>query len=292
MLINQKKFQLLLQLIRLDKPAGTYLLFLPFAWGVIMPHPTYAQSFSAGDLFYLVFLAFIGAFLLRSSGCIINDYFDRNFDKHVERTKNRPLASGELNTIDALILLFILLVCGLWILVQLPFLVIKMGFFIIIPVIVYPLMKRMTWWPQLFLGFVFNFGIIMGWFAAQKPFHSIMILLYVIGIIWTFVYDTVYAIQDIDDDMRIGVKSSTIRLGNALKPTLIILVGIMSLLWFAILWFYNCWLGSLAFGIFGLLIHDIICIDSHNKEQCLAFFKKQTWLQAVFGIILSLLALF
>jgi 4-hydroxybenzoate polyprenyltransferase len=170
-------------------------------------------------------LFFMGAVLMRGAGCIINDIVDRDIDKHVERTKNRPLATGELSVKKALALLYLLLWFSLMIAMKLGAAVIMWGALALIPVACYPFMKRISWWPQLFLGLVFNWGALMGWACVRGQIELPAVLLYIAGICWTLGYDTIYAIQDKADDIKIGVRSTALRLGGKLKAFVAVMYG-------------------------------------------------------------------
>lgn len=196
--------------MRLDKPTGIWLLALPCLWGIWSSFTLDGQLISFDILIYYSILFFLGAIIMRSAGCVINDYLDRDFDKQVERTKKRPLASGVIKPKNALILFAILSFVGLLILLQLPLLSIIIGSFSFIPIILYPLMKRITYFPQLFLGLIYNLGIIMGSVATLEAFKPNILWLYACGVLITLAYDTIYAFQDIQDDIKIGVKSSAI----------------------------------------------------------------------------------
>jgi len=193
------------RLARLDRPAGVWLLLLPSWWALAMGH--------AGFSLYLLFA--VGAFLMRPAGCIINDLWDRDIDAKVERTRIRPLASGTLKPKQALGFLALLLGLSLLILVQLPFGAILLGVVSLVLVAVYPLMKRVTWWPQAFLGLTFNWGILMGAASVSGKLPLWVWPLYAAGILWTLGYDTIYAHQDIADDELAGVKSTARHLGKA-----------------------------------------------------------------------------
>jgi 4-hydroxybenzoate polyprenyltransferase len=203
-----EKFRAILALLRWHQPAGYWLLFWPGAWSITL------ASAPAAPPAYLLALFFLGAICMRSAGCIVNDAWDRDIDKQVARTRERPLASGALTLREAAIMLFVLLALSLWIALQLPRSVLWLAFASLPLVALYPLMKRFTWWPQLFLGLTFNFGALMGWAAIRGTLDAPAWLLYIAGIFWTLGYDTLYALQDIKDDTRIGVKSSARRLGR------------------------------------------------------------------------------
>ena len=191
-------------LMRLNKPTGFLLLFWPCSWGM-----AYNLNFLpiSSQWFYFLFLFFAGSILMRSAGCIYNDIVDKEIDKKVERTKNRPLASGKVSLRNAWILILILCFLSLIILFQFNNKTILFGLSVIFIVLLYPFAKRFTYWPQLILGIVFNFGIILSWLSLNENFISGIILLYLSGVMWTVGYDTIYALQDVVDDKKIGVKS-------------------------------------------------------------------------------------
>lgn len=191
-------------LMRLNKPTGFLLLFWPCSWGM-----AYNLNFLpiSSQWFYYLFLFFAGSILMRSAGCIYNDIVDKEIDKKVERTKNRPLATGKINLRNAWILILILCFLSLIILFQFNNKTILFGLSVIFIVLLYPFAKRFTYWPQLILGIVFNFGIILSWLSLNENFITGIILLYLSGIMWTVGYDTIYALQDVVDDKKIGVKS-------------------------------------------------------------------------------------
>ncbi|MAJ56687.1 MAG: 4-hydroxybenzoate octaprenyltransferase [Candidatus Pelagibacter sp.] len=191
-------------LMRLNKPTGFLLLFWPCSWGM-----AYNLNYLpiSSQWFYYLFLFFAGSILMRSAGCIYNDIVDKEIDKKVERTKNRPLATGKINLRDAWILILILCFLSLIILFQFNNKTILFGLSVIFIVLLYPFAKRFTYWPQLILGIVFNFGIILSWLSLNENFITGIILLYLSGIMWTVGYDTIYALQDVVDDKKIGVKS-------------------------------------------------------------------------------------
>ena len=191
-------------LMRLNKPTGFLLLFWPCSWGMAYNLNFLPISY---QWFYYLFLFFAGSILMRSAGCIYNDIVDKEIDKKVERTKNRPLASGKINLRNAWILILILCFLSLIILFQLNNKTILFGLSVIFIVLLYPFAKRFTYWPQLILGIVFNFGIILSWLSLNENFMTGIILLYLSGIMWTVGYDTIYALQDVVDDKKIGVKS-------------------------------------------------------------------------------------
>jgi 4-hydroxybenzoate polyprenyltransferase len=214
------------RLMRLDKPVGVWLLLLPCWWSVALASP------KIPDL-WLMFLFALGALVMRGAGCVINDIYDRKLDADVARTSTRPLASGEIKLWQAFLFLALLLLIGLGILMLFNRFTIGLGFASLLLVIIYPLMKRITWWPQLFLGFTFNWGALMGWGAVTGMIGLPTLPLYIAGIFWTLAYDTIYAYQDIDDDERVGIKS-TARLFGANALPWVALFYALTILWLVI----------------------------------------------------------
>ena len=210
--MNQLK--LFIDLVRLKKPIGFMLLFWPCSWGL-----AYAYSINKNtNLFiYYLILFFIGSVLMRSAGCIVNDIIDKDFDKKVERTKKRPLASGRISVKHSLFYVFILCALAFLILIQFNFLTILLGMGSMIFAFSYPFMKRITYWPQLFLGITFNWGLVMAWAAVNNNITTEIITLYVSAIFWTLGYDTIYGAQDMSDDEIIGLKSTSIKFKNNIK---------------------------------------------------------------------------
>ena len=199
----------LLQLMRLDKPIGIWLLFFPAAWAVTLAAP-------GAQLFSLLGIMLVGAVVTRSAGCILNDLADRRLDAAVARTRERPLASGRVSVAAAVALLVLLLTLALWLALQLPPRVFWLSLVALPMIAAYPWMKRLTWWPQLFLGLTFNLGVLFGWLATGRDLNVTAFALYAAGMCWTLGYDTIYAVQDMDDDARVGIKSTARRLGPAL----------------------------------------------------------------------------
>ena len=198
-----KKF---LILIRINQPTGIMLLMFPAIWSILIV----LKEINI----YLIFLFSYGSFIMRSAGCIINDIIDKKFDKNVKRTKFRPLASEDLEVTDAIILFIIFISIGLSILLTLNPICILLGFAAFPLVLLYPFMKRYTYFPQVFLAIVFNFSVLISWTAANGEFDYKCLLLYLTCIFWTLGYDTIYAYQDLKDDKKIGIKSLAIYLEN------------------------------------------------------------------------------
>ena len=204
----------IIKLLRLDKPTGIFLLFWPCAWGLAIG----SSSTNDRNLFYYyLILFFLGSIFMRSAGCVYNDIIDRNIDAKVLRTKSRPIAIGSISTTSGWVIILLLICASLIILFQFNLNSIIFGLSSGLLVIAYPFMKRITYWPQLFLGFAFNWGVILGWLVLENTFSLIPILLYASAIIWTVGYDTIYGAQDIKDDLKIGVKSTAIKFEKKMK---------------------------------------------------------------------------
>lgn len=194
------------RLMRLDRPIGTWLLLIPCWWGMAWTLPDGALW--SWDVAWMAGLFALGALIMRGAGCVVNDLYDRDLDARVERTSLRPLPSGEVTVRQALALLAVLVAIGGLILLTFDWKTVGVGAASLILVALYPLMKRVTWWPQLFLGFTFNWGVLVGGMAVAHTLSPSLILLYLAGVAWTLGYDTIYAFQDIADDEKIGVKST------------------------------------------------------------------------------------
>lgn len=194
-------------LIRMDRPVGTFLLLWPCLWSIFALSNDMLLS---AITLKTVLLFVVGAFLMRSAGCIINDLWDRDIDPKVERTALRPLASGTITVKQALFALCVLLLLSLFILLSFNVVTILLGFLALAFVVVYPVMKRFTYWPQLFLGLTFNFGVLMGWAAIDGRLSLSALAFYCAGILWTLGYDTIYAYQDKEDDALLCVKSTAL----------------------------------------------------------------------------------
>ncbi len=208
-----------LKLARADRPIGVWLLMWPCWWATALASPEWPSPF-------LLFLFFVGAAVMRPAGCVINDIMDRDFDARVERTRTRPLASGEISLLGALIFLALLMAVGLLVLVQLDRAAILVGAASLGLVALYPFMKRITHWPQLFLGLAINWGALVGWAAVQGELGLVPLALYAGCVCWTIGYDTIYAHQDKTDDIEIGVKSTALAFGKRTKPLLALFYGL------------------------------------------------------------------
>lgn len=210
-----KKWQPYAILMRLDRPIGWWLLLLPGWWGIVLGSNGVSNMYFHDWLLIVLFL--VGAIIMRGAGCVINDLWDRDLDKKVERTKNRPLASGQISLLNAGIFLFFTLFTAFIILLQTSAVTIGLGILSLVFISTYPLMKRITWWPQAFLGITFNFGALMGWGAATHYLSLEPLMLYIAGFFWTLGYDTVYAHQDKKDDALVGIKSTALLFGSRSK---------------------------------------------------------------------------
>ena len=270
-----------LELTRLKRPIGYMLLFWPCAWGL-----TLAYDFTSNyDLyFFYLFLFFLGSVFMRSAGCIINDIADKKFDQKVSRTKNRPIASGKISNILGLVYAAILCFCALLVLINFNNLTIILAFCSMPLAFTYPLMKRFTYWPQLFLGITFNYGLILGWTSIENEISIIPLVLYIGAIFWTLGYDTIYGYQDIADDEIIGVKSTSIKFKNNPKSFLFICYTITILSYLSLGYLMNVnyffYVGAVLM-IFHLFFYQLKSFDSKNVDNCLKVFKSNN----LFGFI-------
>jgi 4-hydroxybenzoate polyprenyltransferase len=212
------------RLARLDRPIGTWLLLFPGWWGIALAGPKWPDPL-------LIILFAIGAVVMRGAGCTLNDIADRHYDGLVARTRHRPLPSGAVSLGRAVVFLLAQLVVGAAVLLSLNRLTVILGVAVLGLIGSYPFMKRITWWPQVFLGLNFNWGALLGWTAVTGALAWPPVLLYLGGISWTIGYDTIYAHQDKEDDARIGVKSSALALGDRTRPWLFAFFGAAIVLW-------------------------------------------------------------
>ena len=268
--------KLFIDLTRLNKPIGYMLLFWPCLWGL-----TVAYDFSASIKFYLfyLFLFFLGSLFMRSAGCIVNDIADKNFDKQVNRTKNRPIASEKISVKLAGIYSFIF--CGLafLVLINFNFFTIWMALLSMPLAFSYPLMKRFTYWPQLFLGITFNYGLILAWISITNEISIIPIIFYVGAIFWTLGYDTIYGYQDIKDDEIIGVKSTSIKFKKNPKTfiSFCYLIFIIVLILLGLLMKFNLfYFLFLLLPIGQLSFFQIYKLDTKDPLNCLRKFKSNS----------------
>ena len=248
------------------------LLFWPCLWGLTLG---YYFNNQVSIYFKYIILFFLGSVLMRSAGCIFNDIVDRDFDKKVERTKNRPIASGKISVFESFIYIVLLCLVSLLILLQFNKLTIILGMSSMIFAFAYPFMKRITYWPQLFLGLTFNWGIIIGWTALTNNISIEPLLLYISAIFWTLGYDTIYGLQDIHDDEIIGVKSTSIKFKNNPK----VFVGscyCFCVLFILIMFFImelNKYILFFSIPFVVSLFYQIKIFDIKNEKSCLNAFK-------------------
>ncbi len=282
--MNQLK--LFIDLVRLKKPIGFMLLFWPCAWGL-----TLAYDFSSNleNYFFYLILFFLGAVLMRSAGCIVNDILDKEFDKKVDRTKNRPIASNNVSVKVGLIYSVILCFLALLVLLNFNILTIILALGSMPLAFTYPLMKRFTYWPQLFLGITFNYGLILGWTAVAGQINISPILFYFGAIFWTLGYDTIYGYQDIKDDEIIGLKSTSIKFKNKPYKFLTICYSVFLFILFIIGLLMD--LNKLFYLIFLVIFLQMIYfqikkLDIKDNLNCLKIFKSNNLLG--FLVFLSL----
>ena len=276
------QLNLFIELTRLKKPIGYMLLFWPCAWGLTLVYD-FSNNMNV-YLFYLL-LFFLGSVLMRSAGCIVNDILDRKFDKQVSRTKDRPIASGKISI--SLGLFYSALLCGLAFLVLINF-----NYFTILIALAsmplaftYPLMKRFTYWPQLFLGITFNYGLILGWSSISGNLNIIPIIFYLGAIFWTLGYDTIYGYQDIKDDEIIGLKSTSIKFKGTAKLflTTCYIILILSLIIGGYLMEFNLiYFLFLIIPTVQLFLYQIKTFDLNDSNLCLKVFKSNNY----FGLII------
>lgn len=267
-----------IKLARLNQPTGIWLLFLPCLFAIFLALKK-LSNFEVFEIVKIIFLFLVGSIVMRSAGCVINDLIDQKFDEKVERTKNRPLAAKQISRRAALILLAILLFLGFLILLQFNKFTILSGFLALLLLASYPLMKRFTHYPQVFLGLTFNFGVLMASLALLENIGLGMLILYFACIIWTVIYDTIYAYQDIDDDLKIGVKSTAIKFKKNPKKILTILNFILFAALVCVGWIENLESGFfLAILVADLFLnHKIKTCDFANSLTCLKVFKANIW---------------
>lgn len=265
------------RLARFDKPVGSLLLWAPVAWALWFAN-------QGKPALKLILLFCIGTFLMRSAGCVVNDIADRHIDKHVRRTRNRPVTSGEITLRSALIFLALLLLAALLILLQLPVTCICYALFALAITIIYPLCKRFFHAPQVVLGLAFSMGIPMVYVASDRAFDMDMLILLLINLLWTIAYDTQYAMADREDDLQIGVKSTAVILADRAEPFIVVLQCIAHFLWIPLALaaglpylFLIFWL--LAGGTF---IYQYYLLKKPEEKNCLTAFRSN----AVYGLIM------
>jgi 4-hydroxybenzoate polyprenyltransferase len=282
--MNQVK--LFIDLIRLKKPIGYMLLFWPCSWGLTLAYD-FSNNFE--NYFFYLLLFFFGAILMRSAGCIMNDILDKDFDKKVFRTKNRPIASGQISVKLGIIYVLVLCFCALLVLLNFNKLTIILALGSMPLAFTYPLMKRFTYWPQLFLGITFNYGLLLGWTSVNENLDIIPILFYVGAIFWTLGYDTIYGFQDIKDDEIIGLKSTSIKFKK--KPLIFLLacyvVLFLMIITTGIMENFNIfyYIFSLIIG-YHLFFYQLKIVDLNNPMNCLKVFKSNNLIGFLIFVLL------
>jgi len=273
-----KQLNLFIELTRLKRPIGYMLLFWPCAWGLTL---AYDFSNNLNNYFFYLFLFFLGSILMRSAGCIVNDISDKEFDIKVERTKDRPIASNKVSVKLAIFYTIVLCLLAFLVLINFNNLTIFLALCSMPLAFTYPLMKRFTYWPQLFLGITFNYGLVLGWTSIVGAISIAPIILYVGAIFWTLGYDTIYGFQDIKDDEIIGVKSTSIKFKK--NPNLflklcyliftitIIMIGIFMEFKYPFFIF-------LSISIFYMFMFQIKNLKTEDPISCLKIFKRNNFL--------------
>lgn len=276
------------QLMRLDRPIGWWLLLLPCWWGLALGQIA-AGGGAPDPWFAALFLA--GAIIMRGAGCVLNDMADKEFDAAVERTRARPIASGRVSRRQAFIFMAALCLAGLVILLQFNWPTVGLGAASLAIVAIYPFMKRVTHWPQLVLGLAFNWGALLGWTATRGSLSAAPIALYLGGIFWTLAYDTIYAHQDKEDDILIGIKSTALLFGANTRPWLAAFFALAMASLGAALYFAGAGLPAWT-GLAGAACHALWQIgnfDGADGNRCLKLFKSNRMLGLIFlaGLVLD-----
>ena len=273
-----KQLNLFVELTRLKRPIGYMLLFWPCLWGLTIAYD-FSMNLQIFIKYALLFLS--GAILMRSAGCILNDIFDKDFDSKVERTKDRPIASGKVLVNQGLFYILILCSLAFIVLIQFNLFTIILALCSMPLAFTYPLMKRFTYWPQLFLGITFNYGLILGWTSITGEISLVPLLFYLGAIFWTLGYDTIYGFQDIKDDEIIGVKSTSIKFKKNPKFFILIcyLIFILTLTYIGLsLNFNKVYFGGLLLIILHLFLFQIKSLDIKSENSCLKIFKSNNFL--------------
>ena len=272
-----KNLKLFIQLTRLDRPIGYMLLFWPCSWGL-----TIGYNFESNltKYYFYLFLFFAGSVLMRSAGCIVNDIADRNYDKKVLRTKNRPIASGKISLKLGFFYISLLCLLALIVLLQFNKLTIILALASMPLAFAYPYMKRLTYWPQLFLGITFNYGLLLGWISIQESLDLTPIIFYIGAIFWTLGYDTIYGYQDIKDDEIIGVKSTSIKFKNNPKKflSLCYVITFISIISIGVLMNFNNYYFLFLILPAIHLFFQIKVLNIKDQNICLKIFKSNNML--------------
>jgi 4-hydroxybenzoate polyprenyltransferase len=256
-------------LMRLDRPIGSWLLVLPGFWAFAMVAPSWGRGL------WLTFLFGLGAVLMRGAGCVVNDLWDRDLDRQVERTAGRPLAAGTVRPRQALAFLVGLLLVSFLILVQLPWVAILLGVLSLVPIALYPLAKRVTDYPQAMLGLVFSWAAPTGYAAATGGLDAAAFLLWAAGFFWILGYDTIYAHQDREDDALVGIRSTALRFGEKTRPFLAACYGVTLFLLAAagLAAGLSWWFAPALLLPAALLARQVVALDIHDPALCLRLFK-------------------
>ena len=282
------QLNLFIELTRLKRPIGYMLLFWPCAWGLTI---VYDFSSNFKIYFFYLILFFLGSVLMRSAGCIVNDILDRKFDKKVFRTKSRPIASGKISIKLALFYASFLCLLAFLVLINFNFFTIIIALASMPLAFTYPLMKRFTYWPQLFLGITFNYGLVLGWTSINPEINLIPLIFYFGAIFWTLAYDTIYGFQDIKDDEIIGLKSTSIKFKS--NPVIFLylcyIIFLSSLIFIGFLnEFGKLYYSSLLLTIWHMYFIQLKNFNPNNPKICLKIFKSNNFLGLI--IFISLLA--
>ena len=281
------QLSLFIELTRLKKPIGYMLLFWPCSWGLTI---SYNFSNNLNIYFFYLLLFFLGSVLMRSAGCIVNDVLDRKFDKKVSRTKNRPIASGKISVQTGLLFAAVLCLLAFLVLINFNYFTILLALGSMPLAFTYPLMKRFTYWPQLFLGITFNYGLILGWTSIYGDISLIPLIFYIGAIFWTLAYDTIYGFQDIKDDEIIGLKSTSIKFKKTpyMFLTLSYLIFFVSFITVGFLMELNEFFFIISILVFfHLFFYQIKKLDIGDTEDCLRKFKSNNFLGL--SILISLI---
>jgi len=274
-----EQFKLFIELTRLKKPIGYMLLFWPCAWGLTLAYD-FSEEITTYFLYLILFMS--GSVLMRSAGCIVNDIVDRKYDKKVLRTKNRPIASGKISVQAGIAYSLMLCLLAFIVLIQFNNLTIYLAIGSMPLAFTYPLMKRYTYWPQLFLGITFNYGIILGWTSVNNEINPLILISYIGAIFWTIGYDTIYGFQDLIDDEIIGLKSTSIKFKNNYKLFLMFVYGLFFFSLIITGYVFNLFniffLITLIMVFFHLFILQLKKLKFKNPAICLKIFKSNNLL--------------
>ena len=276
------QLNLFIELTRMKKPIGFMLLFWPCAWGLTL---AYDFSSNLNNYFFYLILFFLGSVFMRSAGCIVNDILDKEYDSKVLRTKNRPLASGKISIKFALFYSLTLCLFALLVLLNFNWFTIILALGSMPLAFTYPLMKRFTYWPQLFLGITFNYGLVLGWTAIKGEISLVPIIFYIGAIFWTLGYDTIYGYQDIKDDEIIGLKSTSIKFKGKAKNFLFVCYFFLFIFFiiggYKMKFHFSYYLLSII-PLIHLFIYQMKIFNLNNPASCLKAFKSNN----LFGLII------